>query len=436
MKKQTSDHRAEVSLNVAYGQLQAEVLQLRKHIRQLQAQLAQFQGQQPDTQTHPSEIAQVHSALPRSRHSLGQVNHLQWFLRAVLLQSTQAIAAAAGAVFVYDAATNTLQNIACVLQQEEVDIAIDPRMEIWRGPIPAQRFPNWETLRPEGEIVWLDHSTPQEDGKWEIIWHQQMGHRMIIRLPIAIGGTVLGLLELCFCERHSAADIKLEQCWSQVLSDLLSPPTADQPRTSPICLLVADDHPAMREGLSALLEKQPDFQVVALAKNGTEAIAQFRQHQPDVMLMDLRLPEVAGIDVVSTLRAEFPSSRIIILTTYDGDEDIYRALRAGAAGYLLKNVACQELFEAIRKVYRGQKYVMSSVAQKLTERFSDAELTEREMDVLRLMVQGKSNRKISTELCIVEGTVKFHVRNILEKLGASDRTQAVMIALKRGLARL
>lgn len=205
---------------------------------------------------------------------------------------------------------------------------------------------------------------------------------------------------------------------------------------TPIRLLIADDHPPMREGLSALLEKQSGFQVVALAQNGVDAIAQFRQHQPDVLLMDLRMPEMEGVDVVSALRTEFPQARIIIFTTYDGDEDIYRALRAGACGYLLKDAPCQELFEAIRKVHAGQKYIMLSVAQKLTQRFSDSELTDRELEVLRLIVQGKNNRKISEELCIVEGTVKFHVRNILEKLGACDRTQAVTIALKRGLARL
>ncbi|WNZ27773.1 response regulator transcription factor [Leptolyngbya sp. NK1-12] len=204
----------------------------------------------------------------------------------------------------------------------------------------------------------------------------------------------------------------------------------------PIRLLIADNHPPMREGLSALLEKQPDFQVVALAKNGPEAIAQYQQHRPDILLMDIRMPEMEGTDIVVTLRNQFPQARIIILTIHDGDEDIYQALRAGACGYLLKHVPCQELFEAIRRVHAGQKYVMSSVAQKLTERFSDSELTDREMEVLQLMVQGKSNRTISEELCIVEGTVKFHVRNILEKLGASDRTQAVTIALKRGLARL
>ncbi|PSB14479.1 DNA-binding response regulator [filamentous cyanobacterium CCP2] len=206
--------------------------------------------------------------------------------------------------------------------------------------------------------------------------------------------------------------------------------------TTPIRLLIADDHPSMREGLSALLEKQSDFQVVALAQNGVDAIAKYRQYRPDVLLTDLRMPEMEGAEAVTVLRTEFPDARIIILTTYDGNEDIYRALRAGASGYLLKDAPCQELFEAIRRVYIGQKYMMLSVAQKLTERFSDSELTDRELEVLRLMVQGKNNRAIGEELFIVEGTVKYHVRNILEKLGASDRTQAVTIALKRGLARL
>ncbi|NJN87284.1 MAG: response regulator transcription factor [Leptolyngbyaceae cyanobacterium SL_7_1] len=204
----------------------------------------------------------------------------------------------------------------------------------------------------------------------------------------------------------------------------------------PIRLLIADDHPPLREGLSALLEKQLDFQVVALAQNGVEAIARFRQHQPDVLLMDTRMRHMEGVDVVMTLRTEFPNARVVFLTIYDGDEDIYRALQAGVRGYLLKDVPCQELFEAIRKVHAGQKYFTTAVAQKLTERFSDSSLTERELEVLGLMVQGKNNRTISQELRVVEGTVKFHVRNILEKLRASDRTHAVTIALKRGLARL
>jgi two-component system, NarL family, response regulator len=202
-----------------------------------------------------------------------------------------------------------------------------------------------------------------------------------------------------------------------------------------IRVLIADDHPAMREGLAALLERQPDFEVVALAQNGKEAIALYRQHQPDILLLDLSMPSMDGTEVITAIRTEFAKARIMILTTYDGDEDIYRALRAGACGYLLKDVASQELFTGIRNVHAGQKYLMSQVAYKLTDRFQGSELTERELEVLALMVQGKSNSEISAELNVVEGTVKFHVRNILQKLGVSDRTQAVIVALKRGFFR-
>jgi len=204
----------------------------------------------------------------------------------------------------------------------------------------------------------------------------------------------------------------------------------------PVRLLIADDHPPMREGLAALLERQADLKVIATASNGQEALEQFRRHQPDVTLMDLRMPEMEGADAVAAIRAEFPQAQIIILTTYGGDEDIYRALRAGARGYLLKDVPCQEMFDAIRTVHAGQKYLMSEVALKLTEHFPGAELTERELAVLQLMVAGKSNHEISAALGVVEATVKFHVKNILGKLSVSDRLQAVTTALKRGLVRL
>ncbi|MGF1569664.1 MAG: response regulator [Nodosilinea sp.] len=213
-------------------------------------------------------------------------------------------------------------------------------------------------------------------------------------------------------------------------------PNADLSPLSPIRILIADDHPPLREGLAALLERQADLKVIAMAADGEEAVALFQTHQPDVVLMDLRMPRLEGADAVASICQNWPQARIIVLTTYDGDEDIYRALRAGAKGYLLKDVPCEELFTAIRKVFRGQRYIMSQVAQKLTERFQGSELTERELEVLQLLVQGKTNRDIGEALCVVEGTVKFHVRNILEKLGAGDRTQAVTIALKRGLARL
>lgn len=209
----------------------------------------------------------------------------------------------------------------------------------------------------------------------------------------------------------------------------IQPPTV-------IRVMIVDDHPALREGLSALLERQADLQVVAMAADGEAAIALVATHQPDVILMDLRMPRLEGADAVATICTQWPEARIIMLTTYDGDEDIYRALRAGAKGYLLKDAPCEELFTAIRQVYLGQKYIMSQVAQKLTDRFQSSELTDRELEVLQLLVQGNTNRDISAALCVAEGTVKFHVRNILDKLGASDRTQAVTIALKRGLARL
>ena len=212
--------------------------------------------------------------------------------------------------------------------------------------------------------------------------------------------------------------------------------TQSERSQTPIRVLIADDHPALREGLSALLERQADLQVVAMASDGLEAVAQMRTHRPDIILMDLRMPCMEGADAVAAICGEWPAARIIILTTYDGDEDIYRALRAGAKGYLLKDAPCEELFTAIRQVHRGQRYIMSQVAQKLTDRFQSSELTDRERSVLQLLVQGNSNRDISEALCVAEGTVKFHIRNILEKLGASDRTQAVTIALKRGLARL
>ncbi|PSN07414.1 DNA-binding response regulator [filamentous cyanobacterium CCT1] len=213
-------------------------------------------------------------------------------------------------------------------------------------------------------------------------------------------------------------------------------PSQGQRSQAPIRVLIADDHPALREGLSALLERQADLQVVAMAADGQAAVAQMRAHQPDVILMDLRMPRLEGADAVAMICSEWPEARIIILTTYDGDEDIYRALRAGAKGYLLKDAPCEELFTAIRQVHRGQRYIMSQVAQKLTDRFQRSELTDRELEVLQLLVQGNTNRDISEALCVAEGTVKFHIRNILDKLGAGDRTQAVTIALKRGLARL
>ena len=203
-----------------------------------------------------------------------------------------------------------------------------------------------------------------------------------------------------------------------------------------IRILISDDHPFMREGLAAVIEYKPDMTVVGQACNGYEAVALFHQHQPDVTLMDLRMPELSGVEAIVAIHAKFPNARIIVLTTYDGDEDIYRGLRAGAKGYILKDAEPDELLSAIRAVHSGQQYIPPAVGAKLAERMGSPELSDRELEVLRLMATGKSNLEISTALLIAEGTVKFHAKNILSKLGVGDRTQAMIVALKRGIITL
>lgn len=201
-------------------------------------------------------------------------------------------------------------------------------------------------------------------------------------------------------------------------------------------VLIADDHPIVREGLSAVIGDQPDMQVVGQAANGAEAIALALEYRPDVLLLDLRMPELNGVAALGALKAQWPDVRVVVLTTYDGDEDIYRALQAGAQAYLLKDTPRAELLEVIRAVARGERRLPPEVAARLMERLHSQTLTEREIDVLRLMARGKSNKAIGVELHIGEGTVKFHVNNILGKLGAEDRTQAVTIALQRGIIHL
>lgn len=203
-----------------------------------------------------------------------------------------------------------------------------------------------------------------------------------------------------------------------------------------IRVLVVDDHPVVRQGLVAMLEEASDILVVGQAENGREALAVFRQQQPDTTLMDLRMPEMDGVAAITAICAEFPAARIIVLTTYDGDEDIYQGLRSGAKGYLLKDAEPEELLSAIRAVYKGQKYIPSQVGAKLLERMASTELSDRELEVLQLIIMGKSTRAISKALQITERTVNFHISHILSKLGVEDRTQAVVIALRRGIVSL
>jgi len=200
-----------------------------------------------------------------------------------------------------------------------------------------------------------------------------------------------------------------------------------------IRVLSVDDHPLLREGIAAVLEGQSDMKLVGQSENGREALDNFRRLRPDVTLMDLRMPDMSGIEAIAAIRAEFPKARIIVLTTYPGDAHAAAALKAGAVGYLLKNLVRKELVETIRAVHAGKRRVPPEIATEIAEHVADDALTEREIEVLRCVAAGKSNKLIATELAISEGTVKTHMKSILPKLDASDRTHAVMIALKRGI---
>jgi DNA-binding NarL/FixJ family response regulator len=206
--------------------------------------------------------------------------------------------------------------------------------------------------------------------------------------------------------------------------------------TDTIKILIVDDHNIVRQGLAALLKTVPGFAVAAEAADGEQAVELFRKHKPDVTLMDLRLPKMNGVDAIARIRDASPAARIIVLTTFDGDEDIYRALQAGAKGYLLKGMDLSELTEAIRTVHAGRTRIPPRVAEKLAERMGAASLTARELEVLRLIVAGKSNKDIGTALFISEATVKTHVNSLLSKLGVEDRTQAATTALQRGIVHL
>ena len=201
-------------------------------------------------------------------------------------------------------------------------------------------------------------------------------------------------------------------------------------------VLIADDHLVVREGLAALINRSPDMAVVAEASTGREAVEQFLLHCPDVALLDLRMPEMDGVEVIAAIREQVPTARLVVLTTYADEEDIHRSLRAGARGYLLKDAPRHELLDCLRAVHDGQTVIPPAIALKLASRLMATELTPRELDVLRLLATGKSNKQIAAALFIAEGTVKTHVNALLRKLDAADRTGVVTLALKRGLLRL
>ena len=211
-----------------------------------------------------------------------------------------------------------------------------------------------------------------------------------------------------------------------------------------IKILIADDHPVVREGLSAMLNKEPDIQVVGEAENGTEAIDKAKELQPDVVLMDLRMPEVDGVEAMRQIRASNPGIKFIVLTTYDNDEYIFKGIEAGARAYLLKDAPREELFKAIRAVYKGESLIEPAVAGKVLDRFAELSrqaqaperLSERELEVLKLMAKGAANKEIAAGLCISESTVKTHIQTIFQKLGVGDRTEAVTEAIKKGIIRL
>jgi len=203
-----------------------------------------------------------------------------------------------------------------------------------------------------------------------------------------------------------------------------------------IRVLSVDDHPLLRQGIAAIIESQPDMLLVSQAATGSEAVQKYREFKPDITLMDLRLPDISGIDAMIAIRTEFPDARIVMLTTFEGDVEIQRALQAGARGYLLKSTPPDELMQAIRQVHAGKKRVPAEVAAQLAEHMSYESLTPREVEVLREVAEGNRNKDIAHRLFISEETVKVHIKHIMDKLGANDRTQAISIAVRRGIIQL
>ena len=207
-------------------------------------------------------------------------------------------------------------------------------------------------------------------------------------------------------------------------------------KTQSIKIMIVDDHPVVREGLSRIIVSESGMEVIAEAGTGAEALQQYRKLRPDIVLLDMRMPEMTGIQTIEAIRKEFSNARIIVLSTYDLEEDIYQSLQAGARGYILKDSPLNELLASIRRVHAGERVIPPNIATRLAERIGGNELTAREFEVLKLIVNGKSNKQIGDDLGISEGTVKSHVNNILDKLDVTDRTQAVSVALKRGIVHL
>jgi two-component system, NarL family, response regulator len=205
---------------------------------------------------------------------------------------------------------------------------------------------------------------------------------------------------------------------------------------APIRVLVADDHPVVRNGLAGVIAQQPELALVAEAANGRQALERFREHRPDVVLMDLRMPEMDGVAAIEAIRAEFPSARILALTTYEGDVDIHRALEAGARGYLIKDMLLADVLNAIRAVHRGDRVIPTAVAAKLAEFTPRTDLSAREVEVLQLVARGLSNRDVAGVIGRTDETVKVHLKNIFAKLGVADRTEAVTLAYSRGILHL